>query len=131
TGRTDDELITEVIIPAAQPDEVFGFAELSRRHGDFATVGVAVRARKSERGLAQVDVVIFGSEPTPLLSRFAAGLTLDARLSDAVWSDVAHGIAKDMDPMDNQQGRGDTKRRQAAVLLKRVLQDMTGRAADD
>jgi aerobic carbon-monoxide dehydrogenase medium subunit len=137
TARADDELITQVIIPAAQPDEVFGFAELSRRHGDFATVGVAVRARKSmakttaktTRGLGQLEVVIFGSEPTPLLSRSAAGLALDVGLSDAAWSDIAHGIAADMTPIDNQQGRGETKRRQAAVLLRRVLQDMARRAA--
>jgi carbon-monoxide dehydrogenase medium subunit len=129
TGRTDDELITEVIIPTMRPDEVFGFAELSRRHGDFAIVGVAARGRKSQNCLAQLDVVIFGSEPTPLLSPSAAKLTIDAGLSDAAWSDVAHGIAKDMDPIDNQQGRGDTKRRQAAVLLRRVLQDMARRVA--
>src|SRR5262245_15335122 len=46
TARSDNELIAEVLLPAAQPDEVFGFSELSRRHGDFATVGVAARARK-------------------------------------------------------------------------------------
>src|SRR5258708_36110904 len=45
TARHDDELIAEVILPAAQPDEVFGFSELSRRPGDFATVGVTVPAR--------------------------------------------------------------------------------------
>ena len=36
-------------------------------------------------------------------------------------------IAKDMNPIDNHQGRGDTKRRQAAVLLQRVLKDMIAR----
>ena len=38
------------MFPVAQPDAVFGFAELSRRHGDFATVGVAVQARKDASG---------------------------------------------------------------------------------
>src|SRR6266567_4611094 len=32
TARHEDELIAEVVLPAAQPDEVFGFSELSRRH---------------------------------------------------------------------------------------------------
>jgi carbon-monoxide dehydrogenase medium subunit len=129
TARNDDEMIAEVIMPAAQPDEVFGFSELSRRHGDFATVGVAVRARKAPRGLADFDVVFFGSEPTPLLSRSARGLTIDASLSDDALSEIAGGIAKDMNPIDSHQGRGETKRRQAAVLLKRTLQDMIARAA--
>jgi carbon-monoxide dehydrogenase medium subunit len=129
TARDDDEMIAEVIIPAIQPDEVFGFSELSRRHGDFATVGVAVRARKAPRGLADFDVVFFGSEPTPLLSRSARGLTIDASLSDDALSEIAGSITKDMNPIDSHQGRGETKRRQAAVLLKRTLQDMIARAA--
>jgi carbon-monoxide dehydrogenase medium subunit len=108
---------------------VFGFSEFSRRHGDFATVGVAVRARKTPRGLGHFDVVIFGSEPTPMLSSLAAKLILDAGGVDAVLSDIAQDIASEMDPIDSHQGRGDTKRRQAAVLLKRVLKDMAERAA--
>ena len=39
-------------------------------------------------------------------------------------------ITKDMNPIDSHQGRGETKRRQAAVLLKRMLHDMIVRAAD-
>lgn len=129
TARSDDEMIAEVILPAAQPDEVFGFSELSRRHGDFATVGVAVRARKAPLGLAALDVVFFGSEPTPLLSPSAHNLTVDANASDDALSEIANSIAKDMNPIDSHQGRGETKRRQAAVLLKRTLKDMILRAA--
>jgi aerobic carbon-monoxide dehydrogenase medium subunit len=129
TARDDDEMIAEVILPAAKPDEVFGFSELSRRHGDFATVGVAVRARKAPRGLNELDVVFFGSEATPLLSSSARKLSVDANLSDEALSAIATGIAKDMNPIDSHQGRGETKRRQAAVLLKRTLKDMIARAA--
>ncbi|AMN40668.1 FAD binding domain-containing protein [Rhodoplanes sp. Z2-YC6860] len=129
TARNDDEMIAEVMLPAAQPDEVFGFSELSRRHGDFATVGVAVRARKAPGGLGELNVVFFGSEPTPLLSRSARGLTVDANSSDEALSEIASSIAKDMNPIDSHQGRGETKRRQAAVLLVRTLKDMIVRAA--
>jgi carbon-monoxide dehydrogenase medium subunit len=129
TARGDDEMIAEVILPTARPDEVFGFSELSRRHGDFATVGVAVRAYKAPRGLAGLDVVFFGSEPTPLLSASARNLTVDANPSDDALSEIAGGITKDMNPIDSHQGRGETKRRQAAVLLKRTLKDMIARAA--
>jgi carbon-monoxide dehydrogenase medium subunit len=130
TARNDDELIVEAAFPAAKPDEVFGFSELSRRHGDFATVGVAVRARKTQRGLGHFEIVFFGSEPTPLLSPAAARLTLDTGVAEAAVAEMAHDIAKDMKPIDSHQGRGDTKRRQAAVLLTRVLKDMIVGAAD-
>jgi len=129
TARAEDEMIAEVILPVAKADEVFGFSELSRRHGDFATVGVAVRARKAPRGLSELDVVFFGSEPTPLLSASARNLSIDQGMSDDALSEIANSIAKDMNPIDSHQGRGETKRRQAAVLLKRTLQDMIARVA--
>jgi aerobic carbon-monoxide dehydrogenase medium subunit len=133
TAREEVELIEEVRFPAAAPDEIFGFSELSRRHGDFATVGVIVRARRGQgRGqacLKDIDVVIFGSEPTPLLCPSANGITINHDVADAALSETALGIVKDMSPIDSHQGRGETKRRQAAVLLKRVLKDMAGRGA--
>jgi carbon-monoxide dehydrogenase medium subunit len=125
TVRDDDELISEVVFPMAEPDEVFGFSELSRRHGDFATVGVVVRARKTAQRLGNVEVVIFGSEPIPLLCASAAELTLGSEMSDAALTEMAHGVVKDMSPIGSHQGRGDTKRKQAAALLKRLLKDMT------
>jgi aerobic carbon-monoxide dehydrogenase medium subunit len=131
TARHDEEMITEVVFHAAEPDEVFGFSELSRRHGDFATVGVAVRARRNGRSLGHLDVVIFGSEPTPLLSRSAAELILEADLPDGALSEIASAIAADMNPIESHQGRSDTKRRQAAALIQRVLKDMSVRAAAD
>jgi len=128
TSREDDEMIAEVLFPVAAPDVVFGFAELSRRHGDFATVGAVATANRASGGLGDLNVVIFGSEAMPLLSASAAGMTIDAAISDSALTETAHGIAKDMDPIANHQGRADTKRKQAAVLLKRTLKDMLGRA---
>jgi aerobic carbon-monoxide dehydrogenase medium subunit len=128
TSREDDEMISEVLFPIATPDAVFGFAELSRRHGDFATVGIAATARKASRGLGDLNVVIFGSEAMPLLSTSAAGMTIDAALADSALTEIAHRITRDMDPIANHQGRADTKRKQAAVLLKRTLRDMLERA---
>ncbi len=128
TARDDDEMITEVLFPVAQDDETFGFSELSRRHGDFATVGVAVRARRAPHGLEDLAVVFFGSEPTPCLSPSAKMINLAADSTDEALTDVARAMTADMEPIDNHQGRGDTKRRQAAVLLQRALRDMLGRA---
>jgi aerobic carbon-monoxide dehydrogenase medium subunit len=129
TARADDELIAEVMFRAAEPDEVFGFSELSRRHGDFATVGVAVRARRRSGGLGQLEIVIFGSEPTPLLCPTAADVEIAEGISDNALAEIAQTIVRDMNPMGSHQGRADTKRRQAAVLLARVLKDMSVRAA--
>ena len=130
TDRGDDEMISEIVFPAMTPDQIFGFAELSRRQGDFATVGVAIAARNSSPGaIRDLNVVIFGSEATPLLSTHAAGISIEPGLRNDALTDIAHGITEEMDPISNQQGRSDTKRKQAAVLLRRTLHDMRERAA--
>ena len=64
------------VISGASADEVFGFAELNRRHGDFAVVGAAAKARKAGSALQSLTVVIFGSEAKPLLSTRAAEATI-------------------------------------------------------
>jgi carbon-monoxide dehydrogenase medium subunit len=128
TARGDEEMITEVLFPTAADDEIFGFSELSRRQGDFATVGVAARARKVAGGLKDLVVVIFGSERKPLVSRAAAAMSIDGHATTKDLSGAAAAIAAEMDPIDSHQGRGDTKRRQAAVLVARLFADMQGRA---
>jgi CO/xanthine dehydrogenase FAD-binding subunit len=42
TDLAPDEILTEVRVPVARPSARFSFRELSRRHGDFAIVAVAV-----------------------------------------------------------------------------------------
>lgn len=128
TARRDDEMITEVIFPGAAADEHFGFAELSRRHGDFAVVGIAAKAKLHDGALRSFSIVMFGSEPMPLLSTQAAELKIASGDDSAALRELAHAITAEMDPIDNHQGRPETKRQQAAVLLQRVLQDMQIRA---
>jgi carbon-monoxide dehydrogenase medium subunit len=129
TDRGDDEMISEIVFPATTPDQIFGFAELSRRQGDFATVGVAIAARNGLGAIRDLNVVIFGSEATPLLSTHAAGISIEPGLRNDALTDIAHVITEEMDPISNHQGRSDTKRKQAAVLLRRTLHDMRERAA--
>lgn len=128
TARADNELIVEVVFPNAADNELFGFAELSRRHGDFATVGVAVRAMKAGDRLDDLNIIIFGSEATPLLSKTASSFAIAANASDKTLGDMAAAIADDMEPMDNHQGRGETKRRQGATLIRRILREVLSRA---
>ncbi len=64
-----DELLASVGFPTARPGQGFGFAELARRHGDFALAGVAVRvdtAVDQRREHICADVACFGVSDTPV-----------------------------------------------------------------
>ena len=47
TVLAPDELLLAAQFPVATPGDGFAFAELSRRHGDFALAGVAIHVRLS------------------------------------------------------------------------------------
>lgn len=126
TDRQDDEIITGASFPCAQEGEVFRFGELSRRHGDFAIVGIAVKGRHRQGAISDIEVVVFGSEPAPMLSIVSKDMTIAPDTSDGVLQDIAQSIAESMDPIDNHQGRPDTKRRQAAEMLRRSFLDLRG-----
>ncbi len=121
TDRGDDEIITGVSFPCAADDQLFHFQELSRRHGDFAIVGIAVTGRLRNGRVADIEAVVFGSEPAPLLSAATASMRIAADTPDADLREMADAIAAGMDPIANHQGRPETKRRQAAEMLRRAF----------
>lgn len=126
TARADDEMLVAARFPVARPGDVFGFEELARRHGDFAIVGLAARGRAEGGRLVALDLVVFGSEPAPLLvadvaAAVAGGSTEPDRLADL--------LAGAMTPMENLQGSAGAKRAQARALARRLLKRMTAEAA--
>jgi 2-furoyl-CoA dehydrogenase FAD binding subunit len=77
-----DELLESISFPLARAGEGFGFAELARRHGDFALAGVAVRVRTGAEATA--DLTAFGISDTPVTREVTALLT------EALAADGAH-----------------------------------------
>ena len=57
TVLAPDELLLAAHFPAATPGDGFAFAELSRRHGDYALTGVAVRVTHTPSGEVQRAVL--------------------------------------------------------------------------
>ena len=52
TALTPRDVLTAIRIPAATADTRIGFAELARRHGDYAMAGLAACARAEGSRLA-------------------------------------------------------------------------------
>src|SRR6202011_4032509 len=65
------DVLIAIRVPAATPDTRVGFAELARRHGDYAMVGLAAAARADGKKLADVRLAFFGVGATPVRARHA------------------------------------------------------------
>lgn len=121
TDRAEDEMMVAARFPVARPGEVFGFEEVTRRHGDFAIVGLAARASTSGGRLSALDMVVFGSEPAPLL---CSGVAEAVAAGEGDPDTLADLVAEEMAPMDNLQGSAGVKRAQARGLASRLLARM-------
>src|SRR5436305_8049500 len=71
SALTPRDVLTAIRIPAATSDTRTGFAELARRHGDYAMVGLAATARAAGKAISDVRLVFFGVGTTPVRSHAA------------------------------------------------------------
>lgn len=117
TALAPDEILTALSVPAAKPDTRIGFAELARRHGDYAIVGLAATARAAGDKLADVRLAYFGVGDTPIRARKAEIALAQGGIDDAV-------AALDLRPNGDVQATAETKKHLAGVLLRRVAKQL-------
>jgi len=118
TALGPQEIVTAIRVPAAIAQTRIGFAELARRHGDYAVVGLAASARAAGRGFATVRLSFFGVGATPLRAKKAETALERSDVDAAV-------AALDLEPPDDVQASGAVKRHLAGVLLRRVAKQLT------
>lgn len=117
TALRPQEMIIAVRVPAADKTTRVGFAELARRHGDYAMVGLAASARGNDKGLADVRLAYFGVGDTPVRVKKAETALAAGDVEAAV-------KALDLDPHDDVQATAKTKKHLAGVLLRRVAKQL-------
>jgi carbon-monoxide dehydrogenase medium subunit len=117
TALRSQEMVTTVRIPAADKNTRVGFAELARRHGDYAIVGLAASARADRKALADVRLAFFGVGATPVRAK-KSEVALSAGNIDAAVN------ALDLEPYDDVQATAKVKKHLAGVLLRRVAKQL-------
>jgi carbon-monoxide dehydrogenase medium subunit len=113
TALAAQDVLTAIRVPAAGKDSRVGFAELARRHGDYAIVGLAASARADGKKLSDVRLAFFGVGSTPLRARKAEAALTNGNVDAAI-------AALDLEPQDDVQATGAVKKHLAGVLLRRV-----------
>jgi carbon-monoxide dehydrogenase medium subunit len=113
TALAPGEMLTGIRIPAAKGDSRFGFAELARRHGDYALVGLAASARAEGKRLNDVRLAFFGVGSTAVRARSAEAPVAEGDVDGAI-------AALDLDPSGDIHATGAVRKHLAGVLLRRV-----------
>ena len=105
------ELVTAVEIQAQLKDERSVFLELTRRHGDYAIIGLAAHRGSENR------FVFFGAGATPVFARKAS--------SSKNLDEAKKLLAQDLDPPADLYHSSATKLHLAKVLLERAWTPLT------
>jgi carbon-monoxide dehydrogenase medium subunit len=117
TALGSQDVLTAIRFPAATKDTRVGFAELARRHGDYAIVGLAACARADGERLSDVRLAFFGVGATPVRARRAEAALASGDVDAAV-------AALDLVPQDDVQATAKVKTHLAGVLLRRVAKQL-------
>lgn len=108
TDLAEDEILTEIQLPALPGGTGWGFEEFARRSGDFALTAIAALVGPETR------IVAIGAHDTPL------------RLSgaEALYPDIEAAVAAARDavlPNDDLHASADYRRHLVGVLTRRAL----------
>ncbi len=131
TALAPDELITGVEIPALASGTGTAFEEVSRRHGDFALVGVCVVLTLDPGGTCtRASVTLLSVGDGPVCASTAEGL-LQGRLfsAESVREAAEAAATSDIDPPADIHASAAFRRQLARVLTSRALETAARRAA--
>lgn len=123
TALQPGELLTHVRFPAPTPGTGWCFAELSRRRGDFATIGVVVGLRREDKGpISWARIVFCGAGAVPVRAPGAEHLLTGGSGGSDLFADAAGTAAAEIDPPEDIHASAQFRRDAARHLVARALE---------
>jgi len=111
------EVVTEVRVPKLSGDHAWRYLKFRRRANDWATVGVAAVARRSDGGVAEPAISLVSMGATPLR----------ARAAEAAWAagEADPGAVADegTEPPSDTNGSAEYRRHLVKVLVRRAIEE--------
>jgi CO/xanthine dehydrogenase FAD-binding subunit len=130
TALEPTELLVEVRLPVAPPRTGTAFLEVSRRHGDFALVGVAATVTLDEAGAcSRCAIALTGVGPTPVVAREAAAQLVGVTPTAEVLESAGRSAAAGLQPDGDLHASSEYRRHVAGVLTRRALARALERAS--
>jgi len=124
------ELVRAVHVPTRPAGERHRFQELTRRHGDYAIVGLAALAVWRDGRLATPRLAFFGVGASPMLATAAMAELDGSPGDDAALARACEALTAELDPFDDLNASAELRRHLARTLLRRAVATLTGEGAD-
>ncbi len=128
TALDPGEILTDVLLPPAQPNTVGVYEKFSRVDGDYATVSVAAVIGFDGGTCTSARVAIGSCGPIPLRSDACDAALVGTQLDEASVAKAGAILAEAADPVDDVRGSADLRRKIIPRLLARALQRAVARS---
>jgi CO/xanthine dehydrogenase FAD-binding subunit len=133
TSLEPDELLVEVALPPMPPGSGWSFQEVSRRHHDFALVGVAAVVALDSKGQCEdCRLVYFSVGDGPVQAHRAMALVQGQVPTPEAIRQAAETAGRlDVDPNSDINASAEYRRHLVQVLGQRALTEAVARAQGD
>lgn len=121
TALADDEVIAAVRFALPPPGTRCGFAEVSRRAGDYATAMALATLRIAGGVIAAASLAVGGAEPVPRRLGAAEAALAGQPPTAAVFRRAAEAAAAAIDPMTDGQVDAGLRRDLVRAVARRAL----------
>ena len=122
TALREDELLTEVRLPLLPADTHAGFAEFSRRAGDYAIAMAVATFRIKDGKITEPRFAVGGAEAAPRRMIEAERALNGQKPSPGAFQAVAQAAAKALDPLDDENVSAGYRRDIARAMVCRALE---------
>ena len=117
------ELLTEIRLPKWPSGEAWAVQEIARRKGDFALIGVALRAELDAVETVQKAVIVmFGVGGKPQRMERAEAILKGRRISEAFLRELSGVVAEELEPDSDIHASAAYRKEVGGVLVRRALE---------
>jgi carbon-monoxide dehydrogenase medium subunit len=115
------EIVTEIALPKLPPQTGWGFAEVSRRRGDFALAAAAATLAVAAGAIVEARIALSGIGRTAVRAATAESLLVGHALEPPLVSQAIEAARAAIEPDTDLHASADYRRHLAGVLTGRAL----------
>jgi CO/xanthine dehydrogenase FAD-binding subunit len=117
----EDEIVTDINVPALPPGAGWAFEEVARRSGDFALAAVGVILAVENGKITQARVGVMGVGDTPMRMFDAETVLYDEACDEAILAKVVTAVRSAVEPATDLHASADYRRHLVGNLVRRAV----------
>lgn len=117
----EDEIVTDIALPALPAGAGWAFEEVARRSGDFALAAVGVILVVEGGRITEARIGVMGVGDTPMRIGDAEAALFDETCDEATLDAAVHAVRAAVEPATDLHASADYRRHLVGVLVRRAI----------